>query len=56
MTAPMGCRPIGRWRIVEAGLWDDDYRDLVAAAMTTIKADGQGEIPFGTIQAGLDFE
>ena len=29
MTAPMDCRLVGRWRIVEADLWDRDYLDLV---------------------------
>lgn len=56
MTAPMGCRLIGRWRIVEADLWDDDYLDLIAPAMMIIKADGHGEIAFGAMQAGLDLE
>ena len=28
MTAPMACRLIGRWRIVEADLWDRGYLDL----------------------------
>jgi hypothetical protein len=26
----MDCRLVGRWRIVEADLWDRDYLDLVA--------------------------
>ncbi|MEX0758374.1 MAG: hypothetical protein WD100_02230 [Tistlia sp.] len=56
MTAPMGCQLIGRWRIVEADLWDDDYLDLVAPAMMSIEADGHGEIAFGAMQAGLDLE
>ncbi|SMF66095.1 hypothetical protein SAMN06265365_12615 [Tistlia consotensis] len=56
MTAPMGCRLIGRWRIVEADLWDDDYLDLVGPATLVIDADGHGEIAFGAMQAGLDLE
>ena len=47
MTVPMDCRLIGRWRIVEADLWDDGYLDLVDPAMMTIRADGHGEIAFG---------
>ena len=31
MTAPMGCRLIGRWRIVAADLWERDYLDLSRA-------------------------
>jgi hypothetical protein len=56
MTAPMGCRLIGRWRIIEADLWDRDHLDLVAPAMMIIEADGHGEIAFGAMQAGLDLE
>jgi hypothetical protein len=56
MTARAGCQLIGRWRIVEADLWDRDYLDLVAPAMMTIRADGQGEIAFGAMQASLDLD
>jgi transposase len=54
MTAPAGCRLIGRWRIVEADLWDRDYLDLSEPATITIGADNHGEIAFGALQAGLD--
>ena len=47
---------LGRWRIVEADLWDRDYLDLVEAASMIIGADGHGEIAFGAMQAGLDLE
>jgi hypothetical protein len=56
MMAPMGCRLVGRWRIVEADLWDRDYLDLVEPATMTIGADGHGEIAYGAMQAGLDLE
>jgi len=56
MRAPMNCQLIGRWRIVEADLWDGDYLDLVEPATMTIRADGHGEIAFGAVQAGLDLE
>ena len=56
MTAPMNCRLIGRWRIVEADLWDRDHLDLVGPAKMIIRADGHGEIAFGAVQAGLDLE
>ena len=56
MTAPMDCRLVGHWRIVEADLWDRDHLDLVAPAMMTIGADGHGEIAFGAMQATLDLE
>ena len=53
MTAPARCQLIGRWRIVEADLWDRAYLDLVAPAMIVIGADGHGEIAFGAMQASL---
>lgn len=56
MTAPMDCRLVGRWRIVEADLWDRDYLDLVAPATMTIGADGHGEIAYGAMQASLALE
>lgn len=52
----MGCQLIGRWRIVEADIWDRNYLDLVEPAMMIIQADGHGEIAFGAMQAGLDLE
>ena len=50
----MGCRLIGRWRIVAADLWERDYLDLCGPAMLDIRADGHGEIAFGALQAGLE--
>ena len=54
MTAPAGCQLVGRWRIVEADLWDRDYLDLCDPAMIAIGDDNNGEIAFGALQAGLD--
>jgi hypothetical protein len=54
VTAPIDCRLVGRWRIVEADLWDRDYLDLVAPA--TIGADGHGESAYGAMQANLELE
>ncbi|WP_287068571.1 hypothetical protein [Mesorhizobium sp.] len=34
MTTPADCQLIGRWRIVEADLWDRDYLDLDGPATT----------------------
>jgi hypothetical protein len=56
MTAIAGHPVLGRWRIVEADLWDRDYLDLVEPASITIGSDGHGEIAFGAMQAGLDLE
>ena len=54
MSAPAGCQLTGRWRIVEADLWDRGYLDLSGPAMITIGEDNNGEIAFGALQAGLD--
>ena len=56
MSAPAGCRLIGRWRIVEADLWDRDHLDLCGPASITIGADNHGEIAFGAMQAGFDLQ
>ena len=47
---------VGRWRIVEADLWDRDYLDLCGPATLIVKAGGQGEIAFGAMQASLDID
>jgi len=54
VTAPAGCHLIGRWRIVDADLWDRSYLDLGEPATIVIGADNHGEITFGALQAGLD--
>jgi len=54
MSAPAACRLIGRWRIVEADLWDRAYLDLAGPGRITIGAGNHGEITFGAMQATLD--
>ncbi len=54
MTTPTDCRLIGRWRIVEADLWDRGHLDLGGPAMLVIHEDGHGEIAFGALNAGFD--
>ena len=56
MTRRADSQLVGRWRIVEADLWEQDFLDLVGPAMLTIRADGHGEIAFGAMQAGLDVD
>ena len=55
MRPPADCRLIGRWRIVEADLWDRGYLDLCGPATLTVTAQG-GEIAFAAMEAGLDVE
>jgi glycosyltransferase involved in cell wall biosynthesis len=52
----MGCKLVGRWRTVEADIWDRAYLDLCGRAMIVIGADGRGEIAFGAMQVTLDIE
>ncbi|MER9662754.1 hypothetical protein [Mesorhizobium sp. M0159] len=54
MTAPAGWQLIGRWRIIEADLWDRGYLNLGGPATIAIGPDNNGEIAFGALQAGLD--
>jgi hypothetical protein len=56
MSAPANCKLVGRWRIVNAAIWDRDHLDLCGPAMITITDHGRGEIAFGALQAGLDIE
>jgi hypothetical protein len=56
MSAPANCKLIGRWRIVQADIWERDHLDLCGPAMMTITDLGRGEIAFGALQAGLDIE
>ena len=54
MKAPANCPLIGRWRIIEADLWDRAYLDLDGPAKITIGAGNHGEIAFGAMKATLD--
>jgi hypothetical protein len=56
MSSSANSKLIGRWRIVEADIWDRDYLDLCGPATITITDQGRGEIAFGALQAGLDIE
>ena len=56
MTGDMECALIGKWRIVEADLWDRDYLDLVEPAHITFDDNGHGEFAFGAVNGGLDCE
>ena len=45
---------IGKWRIIEMGLWDKDYLDMVEPAYIQFQANGLGEFKFGCVVGGLD--
>ena len=55
VKAPANCRLIGRWRIVEADIWDRAHLNLCGPATLTITAQG-GEIALGALEAGLEVE
>jgi hypothetical protein len=56
MPDSQNCKLVGRWRIIEADMWDRDYLDLVGPATMTIGERRAGEIVFGAIEAGLDIK
>ena len=56
MTRELDCALIGKWRIIEADLWDRDYLDLVEPANIMFDGNGRGEFAFGCVQGGLDCE
>ena len=57
MTDPVAsCELIGRWRIVEADLWDRDYLDMVEPAHLQIGRDGWAQFAFGCVTAGGELE
>ena len=55
-NAAADCQLIGRWRIVEADLWDRDYLDLVEPAYIVFSNNGRGEFAFGAVNGSMDLE
>lgn len=53
MSAAANCQLVGRWRIVEADIWDRDHLDLCGPATIKIGDNGRGEIAFGALEAAL---
>ena len=45
---------IGKWRLVEADLWDREYLDMLGPAFIEFKRNGRGEVRFGCVVGGLD--
>jgi hypothetical protein len=56
MTGPATCELIGRWRIIEANLWDRDYLDLVEPAHLQIGNDGWAEFALGAVNAAAELK
>lgn len=53
MTREVTCALIGKWRIIEADLWDRDYLDLMDPAHITFEGSGHGDFAFGCVKGGL---
>jgi hypothetical protein len=47
--------PIGRWRIVEMDLWDEEDVDLVAPGFIEFHPDHTGSLAFIAVQGGIDW-
>lgn len=56
MSAATAHPLLGRWRIVEADLWNRGYLDLCGPATLVVRPRGHGEIAFGALQANLDVD
>lgn len=50
------CQLIGRWRIIEPDLSNQDYLDLSRPPSVFIHDQGNGEIWCGFVRAGLEFD
>ena len=46
----------GRWRIVEADIWDRAFLDLVEPAHIVFAANGRGEFALAAVQGGMESE
>jgi len=45
---------VGKWRIIEADLWDKDYLDLVEKAYIQFSNEGLGDFAFGAVTGSID--
>ena len=46
---------LGKWRIIEMEMWDQDYIDLVTEGHFTFGKDGIGNFEFGAVVAETDY-
>jgi hypothetical protein len=51
MKAPF----VGRWRITEMELWDQEFIDLESPGHITFERGGRGELHFGAVNVTLDW-
>ena len=46
---------IGKWRIIEMELWDQDYIDLVIPGYFSFDKDDLGNFQFGTVEGQIEY-
>jgi hypothetical protein len=46
---------LGRWRIVEMEMWDQDYIDIEVPGYILFDENDLGEFQFGTVEGSLDY-
>lgn len=46
---------IGKWRIVEMDMWDEEYIDMETEGYFQFKKDGMGYFHFGLVQGNIDY-
>jgi len=47
---------IGKWRLIEMEQWDLEFIDLVEPDFIAFQKDGRGEMRFGAVSIGLDWD
>jgi hypothetical protein len=45
---------VGKWRIVEMEVWDQDYVDMEVPGFIRIGSDGTGRLQFGLVSGDID--
>lgn len=46
---------LGKWRLIEMELWDQDFIDLVTPGYFSFAEDGLGYFQFGAVEGQLDY-
>jgi len=46
---------IGKWRITEMEMWDQDYVDEMTEGHFTFEKNGIGHFQFGLVEGGVDY-
>lgn len=46
---------LGRWRIVDMEMWDQDYIDIEVPGYILFEENDLGEFQFGTVEGSLDY-